>query len=144
LQQPGLLARLNQALGEGQLEPLQGQDFEDAGNRAIFEVWQVLLEAEQPNPVEAMWGQLPIDLHPQLEEMLAANGGTLSTEQLLRDVRRTLLRLRERSLKRLGQELTFLTREAQEAGDIRAEEYVGALQAYKETLLRTQQALAQQ
>ncbi len=61
----------------------------------------------------------------------------------MRDALLTLLRLRERNLKRLGQELNVLTLEAQEAGDIRAKQYLEAIRTYKETLLRTQKALAQ-
>jgi len=94
-------------------------------------------------PLEALRTQVPADLHGRLEELLVPSETELANEQVVRDVMRTLLRLRERNLRRLGQELSFLTTEAQEAGDIRAERYVTALQAYTDTLLRTQQALAQ-
>ena len=118
--------------------------FQGLGSRAIFEAWEALLVAELPVPIEALCAELPADLHVQLEDMLTSDEAGLADEQLVRDVIRTLLRLRERSLKRMGQELGFLTKEAQEAGDIRAEQYVGALQDYRKMLLRTQQALAQQ
>jgi DNA primase len=146
LQQPSILSQINDILRESQLEPLRGQDFQDVGCRAVFEAWEALLATRHPSPIEAIRTQLPTDLQARLEELLKPdnNNTELAEEQLLRDVMRTLLRLRERNLRRLGQELNFLTLEAQEAGDIRAERYVGALRAYKETLLRTQQALAQQ
>jgi len=86
---------------------------------------------------------LPADLQAQFEALLKLDCGELAEEQLLRDIIRTLLRLRERNLRHLGQELNFLTLEAREAGDMRAEQYVGALRTYRERLLRTQQALAQ-
>ena len=143
LQRPGLLSQINEALKENQLEPLQGQDFQDVGCRALFEAWEALLAAKHPAPIEALHAQLPANLQARLEELLTPSKAELADEQLLRDVIRTLLRLRERNLRNLGQELKFLTLEAQEAGDIRAEQYVEALQTYKETLLRTQQALAQ-
>ncbi len=142
LQRPGLLPQINDALRESQLEPLRGQDFQDVACRAIFEAWEAFLATEHPAAIEALRTQLPTDLHARLEEMLTSNTAELAGEQLVRDVIRTLLRLRERNLRRVGQELNILTLEAQEAGDIRAERYVGALRAYKETLLRTQQALA--
>jgi DNA primase len=143
LQRPGLLQQIDEKLADGQLEPLQGKDFQAATNRAVFETWQALLSTEHPTPIEALREQLPEDLHPRLEELLAPDQAELADEQMVRDVSLTVLRMRERSLKQLGQELSFLTLEAREEGDIRAEAYVGALRAYRETLLRTQQALAQ-
>ncbi len=143
LQRPSLLSQVNEALVAGQLESLRGQDFQNVGCRAIFEAWEALLAAEYPAPFEALRAQLPTDLHARLEGLLTPDEVALADEQLVRDVVLTLLRLRERNLKRLGQELSFLTVEAQEAGDMRAEQYVEALRTYKDTLLRTQQALAQ-
>jgi hypothetical protein len=123
---------------------VSGQDFQDVGGRAIFEAWETLLEAEHLAPIEALRAQLPSDLHAQLEELLTPDESrlALADEQLVRDVVLTVLRLRERNLRRLGQELSFLTIEAQETGDIRAEQYDQARLAHAETLLRTQKALA--
>jgi DNA primase len=143
LQRPGTLSQVNEALRESQLEPLHGQDFQDVGYRAIFEVWETLLATEGPVSLETLRAQLPTELHARLEELHSSDKPELADEQLARDVSLTLLRNRERNLRRLGQELNFLTTEAQEAGDIRAQQYVSALQAYTQTLLRTQQALAQ-
>ena len=143
LQRPSLLQQIDEKLADSQLESLQGKDFQDAGNRAVFETWQELLSIEHPTPIEGLREQLPEDLHSRLEELLAPGQVELADEQMVRDVSLTVLRLRERSLKRLGQELSFLTLEAREEGDMRAEAYVGALRSYRETLLRTQQALAQ-
>ncbi len=143
LQRPSLLSQVNEALGVSQLGPLRGQDFQNVGCRAIFEAWEALLATGHPVTFEALRAQLPPDLHARLEGLLTPDEVALADEQLVRDVILTLLRLRERNLKRLGQELSFLTVDAQEAGDMRAEQYVEALQTYKDTLLRTQQALAQ-
>lgn len=144
LQRPSLLAKINAALQESRLEFLRGQDFQSAEHRAIFEAWDALLADEHPAPAAALREQLPDDLYPRLDQLLAPVEVDLADEHLIRDVTLTLLRLRERNLKRIGQELSFLTMEAHEAGDMRAEQYVGALRSYRETLLRTQQALAQQ
>jgi DNA primase len=143
LRRPGILPQVNDALRESQLEPLRGQDFQGVGDRAIFEAWETLLATEHAVAIEALRAQLPPELHARLEELRTSDEPELAEEQLVRDAARTVLRLRARNLKRLGQELNFLTLEAQEGGDVRAERYVRALQAYTETLLRTQQALAQ-
>ncbi|MBL7062977.1 MAG: DNA primase [Anaerolineae bacterium] len=142
LQRPMILSQVNEALRGSELESWQGEDFQNVGCRVIFEAWEALLATGHPAPTEALRAQLPADLHVRLEGLLEPDKAGLADEQLVRDIVLTLLRLRERSLRRLGQELSFLTLEAQEAGDIRAEQYVGALRMYKETLLRTQQALA--
>jgi len=143
LQQPGILSQINEAFKESQLDPLRGQDFQDIGYRAIFEAWAAPLATEHPTPIEAMRAQLPTDLHARLEGLLTTDNTGLAEEQLSRDVTRTLLRLRKRNLKRIGQELQFLKLEAQEAGDLRAEQYDQAQLVHDETLRRTQQALAQ-
>jgi DNA primase len=143
LRRPSLLLQIDERLSENRLEALQGKDFQDAGNRAIYETWQELIATDAFTPIETLRERLPQDLHARLEELLAPDEPTLADDQLVRDVFMTVLRLRERSLKQLGQELSFLTLEAHEAGDIRAEAYISALRSYKETLLRTQQALAQ-
>ena len=145
LQRPSLLSRINETFAENQQEPLQEQDFDDASSRAIYEVWETLLTTELPASVEALRARLPTDLHARLEEMLKVHRiePTLADEQLERDLALTLLRLRERNLKRLGQELGLLTVEAQEAGDVRAGQYAEIWRSHTETLRRTQQALAQ-
>lgn len=144
LQRPSLLPRINEALAESQQEPLRDQDFGDASSRAIYEAWEALLTTGHPVSIEALRSQLPTDLHTRLEETLKIHRiePILADEQLERDLTLTLLRLRERNLKRLGQELSLLTMEAQEAGDVRAGQYAEIWRSHTETLLRTQQALA--
>jgi len=142
LRRPNILSQVNEALGESQLEPVRGQDFQDAGYRAIFEAWETLLTADHPTPIESLHTQLPTDLQARLEELVTTDEAQPADEQLARDVALTLLRLRERNLKRLGQELSLLTIEVQEAGDMRAEQYTAAWLSHTQTLLRTQQALA--
>ncbi|RLC96953.1 MAG: DNA primase [Chloroflexi bacterium] len=141
LQRPALLPQINQILEDNHLDSLQGQDFQKTSNRVIFEA--IPMDGH-PVPAEELRARLASDLHARLEELLVPDEAELADEQQVRDVARTLLRLRDRNLRRLGRELSFLTLEAQEAGDIRAEQYIGALRTYKEMLLRTQQALAKQ
>lgn len=142
LQRPGLLSQISGTLTQSQLEPVRGQDFQDAGYRAIFEVWEALLATEHPDPFEALHAELPADLHAQLEALLVPNETELADDQLLRDVALTLLRMRRRNLKRLGQELQMLRLEAHEMGDLRTKQYDQAQLAHDEKMRRTQQALA--
>lgn len=142
LQRSDLLSRVNGALRERELEPLRVQDFEEVGFRVILESWESLLETRPSVSIEALHEVLPVDLRPQLEELLRSDDMGLIDEQLTRHAVRTLLRLRERKLRRLGRELSMLTREAQDAGDVRAKEHAQAVQTYREALFRTQRALA--
>jgi DNA primase len=160
LQRPSIFSQISEVLKQSQLEPLRGQDFRDAGDRAIFEAWEAkhlaprqeesateetsdLSQVKEAESIETLRTQLPTDLHARLEELLAIKKTGLADEQLVRDLVLTLLRLRERNLEKLGQELNFLTREAQEMGDMRAEQYAAAWRSHTKALLRTQQALAQ-
>lgn len=143
LQRPPILGLVNRAFEEQHLEPVRGDDFRDVASRVIFETWAAVLGERRERPLEELRARLPADLHVKLNALLTTGVDNLADEQLLRDLALTVLRLRERRLKALGRELRDLTIEAQEAGDIRAERYIGALRTYREMLLRTQQALAQ-
>jgi DNA primase len=143
LERPGILLQINEALRQSELEPLTGQDFQNAGYRAAFELWAEILASEETDPVEALYADLPTAVHARLEELRATNALDLADDQLMRDITVTLMRMRERNLKRLGRELGFLMLEAQESGDLRAEQYIGALRSYTDRLRRTQHALAQ-
>jgi DNA primase len=145
LQHSSILHRINEALAKNQQNPLQEQDFQDAGHRVVFELWTSLQEKDHPTPIEALRTQLSPDLQTRLDELLAGNRDELDVadEQLVRDLTLTVLRMRERNLKRLGRELSFLTLEAQETGDVRAGQYAEIWRAHTEMLRQTQHALAQ-
>jgi hypothetical protein len=143
LQRPRILSQVNAALEKNQLEPLTNQDFQTPGLRAIFEAWEALLTTGHPSPTEALHTQVPADLQGKIEDLLNPPEAQIADDQLARDVVLTVLRLRERNLRRLGQELNMLTLEAQEAGDMRAEQYAEAWRSYADILLNTQRALAQ-
>jgi hypothetical protein len=140
LRRPQLLKRINRALTQNKLEPLSGKDFQDVEYRAIFEAWASIVLDDRPDPLPLLREALPVETKQRVEQLLDREELALADDQLTKDTLHTLLRLRERNLRRMGQELSFLVREAQEAGDLRARDYLGALQSYKEALLRTQKA----
>jgi DNA primase len=141
LRRPKLLTRLNQTLIENQLEPLSGKDFQDVEYRAIFETWAAVVSGEHAAPLDVLSAELPAETNRRVEHLLSQEGLALADEQLTKDTLHTLLRIRERNLRRMGRELSFLVREAQEDGDMKAQQYADALQSYKEALLHTQKAL---
>jgi hypothetical protein len=111
--------------------------------RAIYEAWDALLERRPSISVEALREELPPELHGQLDELDGEAGVALADEQLVRDVVVTLLRLRQRRLKQLVQDLKLLMLEAYEEGDPRGKQYDQAHLAHAQMLLKTQRALAQ-
>ncbi len=145
LQRPSILSQVDAALMGYQQEPVKTQDFEDAVCRAIWEAWKTLSDQDRVDAVETLRMALPVDLHAQVEEFLAAHtiDPILADEQIVRDLVLTILRIRERHLKRLGQELERLMLEAQESGNMRPKEYDQAQLAHAEQLRRTQWALSQ-
>jgi DNA primase len=143
LRRPDLLSQANGVLRERGLDPIRAQDFDRASFRAIFETWDEVLETKPAPSIEALREGLPSDLHGQLEELQGTDEVALADEQLVRDVVVTLLRLRQRRLKQLVQDLKTLMLEAHEEGDPRGKQYDHAHLVHAQMLLKTQRALAQ-
>ncbi len=146
LKRPSLLPKTNQALRERDLPPLRPEDFEEAGLRAILDAWQTVLDTKPSVSIDLLREALPADLHAKLEKVSASqdpNDIQLADEQMVRDIVLTLLRLRQRRLKRIVQDLKMLRLEAQEDGDARTKQYDQPLLTHTKVLLRTQRALAQ-
>lgn len=142
VRRPGLRSRIDAHLRERGLDPIQSQDFGQVSLRTIFEAWDGLLGAERSVSVEVLREELPADVRQRLDELCNTDETTLSDEQLVRDVAVTLLRLRQRRLKLLVEDLKMLMVEAQEAGDTRGKRYDQAHLTHAQMLLRTQRALA--
>jgi DNA primase len=142
LRRPGLLSQVNGALRERGLDPVRAQDFGQASFRAIFETWKDLLGSKPSVTIELLREKLPSDLYGQLEELQGTDEVNLADEQLVRDVVVTLLRLRQRRLKQLVQDLKTLMLEAHEEGDPRGKRYDHAHLVHAQMLLKTQRALA--
>ena len=142
LRRPGLLSQVNGALRERGLDPVRAQDFGQASLRAIFETWKDLIGSRPSVTIELLREKLPSDLYGQLEELQGTDEVNLADEQLVRDVVVTLLRLRQRRLKQLVQDLRTLMLEAHEEGDPRGKRYDQAHLVHAQMLLKTQRALA--
>jgi hypothetical protein len=150
VRRPDLLRQVDRALRRRGLQAVRPQDFEQPSLRAIFEAWTELLDSRPSVAVETLRDGLPPGVQDRLDLVLAEKEGPLavrsavdiSDEQLVRDVVVALLRLRQRRLKQLVQDLKMLMIEAHEEGDARAKQYDQAHLAHAQTLLKTQRALA--
>ncbi len=131
-----LPARADARLAELGLEPLQSSDFSPT-YRLIWEAWLEVLR----NPEAELRSLLPPDLQPQAQQWLSTPLSDLGMEQAERELFRTILRLRERQLRAMLQQLQGLVAEAQAEGDLKATRYAATLKALHQTLNQVQQAL---
>jgi hypothetical protein len=143
LRRPSLLSQVDAVLVERGLDPVRALDFDQPSLRAIFETWHELLKSRPSISVEALREKLPSDVYEPLDELQSADEVALTDEQLVRDVVVTLLRLRQRRLRQLVQDLKTLMLEAYEEGDPRGKQYDQAHLVHAHMLLKTQRALAQ-
>ncbi len=143
IQRPDMLRQVDGVLRQRGLDPVGPRDFERASLRAIFGVWVELLDSRPSVTLDALKKELPADLHQRLDELTVADDLTWAHDQLVRDVVVTLLRLRQRRLRRLVQDLRMLMVQAHEEGDPRGKQYDQAHVAHAQMLLKTQRALAQ-
>jgi DNA primase len=121
LQTPAALAPVDEALRAIDLDPLTGDDFDNAAHR---EIWAAIREAldltglEGPVRPDDVREFLDEALWPYLAALAEGAPQPASTESPdgEREAVQSVLRLRERNLKRQQQELDVLTREALDEG----------------------------
>ncbi|MCJ7737871.1 MAG: toprim domain-containing protein, partial [Anaerolineae bacterium] len=143
LRRASALGYVNQALSIEGLHPLGAQDFQDAGWRTIFESWQTLVAGEGQPSIQELHSAIPVDLYPQLNNIQLDDISETKEEDLLRDITRTVLRLREPALAQRIQELYTLILDAQEAGGDEIGRYTASLRSYTAALRHVQKALSE-
>jgi DNA primase len=122
------------------LPMLRPGDFQDAVNRALFEVWQGLLQQGETPTFEQLQKHVPTPLLERLDELQTPVEDT-DRDQITREGIMAVLRLRQRNLKQSEMELRLLTRQAQEEDLTEAQRYGKACLDYAQTILLIQQAL---
>ncbi|MCS7179381.1 MAG: DNA primase [Anaerolineae bacterium] len=136
LAQPWLLDAVNRTLAEWDIPPLRPGDFHDPACRAALEAWEDILAEGIADP-SRLRERLPEPVAFRLDS-LPEPPSELSDEQWLREGVQTVLRLRERNLRRRRTELRALTEEAPPS---EVDRYAQALEENARALLRVQQAL---
>ncbi|MCX6028479.1 MAG: DNA primase [Chloroflexi bacterium] len=119
LLRPDLLARLDAEMIEQHATPLGEEDFADAENRAVLAALQTAsLPAESWTADDAL-ALVGTALEDRWRAALvqAQRNPALADEKLLKDLGDSLLRLRERNLRQQVNQLGFLIRESEEAGE---------------------------
>ncbi len=141
LRRPQLLQRLDEVLREVGTDGLNADDFVQVENRAIFASWQEHLGPEVEVDLEQLRGELDPVLRPRFDLLLEGPKGipSLDDEKAEKALIEGALRLRQRKLRRLVEELRFLQ---EETGEAIAEEYGQVVDSYLNILRGIHQALA--
>jgi DNA primase len=115
---PELLTGLDEDMIGQQAPPLSTDDLSRAENQALL-ANLLALPPQSGLPAEERLAELPDMLQAPAQAMVKEVRGrpSLTDEKLVKDLGDSLLRLRERNLKRQVQQLEFLIRESTEAED---------------------------
>lgn len=137
---PHLLQSLDEVLRDVGAEGLNVDDFVRAENREIFASWQESLGLD----VEGLREELDPMLHPRFDLLLEGPKGAppLDEDKAEKALIEGALRLRQRKLQRLVEELRFLQADAEEPGGGTVEEYGQMVDFYLSALRGIYQALA--
>jgi DNA primase len=140
--QPGLMRRVDDALAEAELEPVSAADFDCPGLRAIYvELSESTSESGRFLSVRELRARLPEEILDNTQGVFEAYGQVGPDDLLARDAIRTILRMREDSLRRQGQELNSLAASAQQDGDLKGATYASAQRSKDQRLSRIVQVL---
>jgi DNA primase len=137
MRNPELLHRVDMQLHELELPTVNDEDFSGA-YRLVWSAWLDLGE----HPELELEDLLPSDLLEQVNAWLRTPQPETAPDQWERDVLRAILRLRERRVRQRSHEVQGLVAEAQGEGDLKASQYLVALQDLSEALRRLQVGLS--
>jgi DNA primase len=144
LTRPRLLHSLDEALRDVGADGLNIDDFAQAENREIFASWQENFSREEGLDSASLREELDPTLHPRFDLLLEGprDAPPLDEDKAERALIEGALRLRQRNLQRLVEELRFLQADAAELGGDVVEEYGQMVDSYRRALRGIYQALA--
>ena len=133
---PDLLFRLDRALKESSLPHLADDDFSQTDHQLIFRLISQSIEQDASEPDRYLVEHLPESLASVAGNLLA---GAVKLDpvddRLLEDMFRGTLKIRRTLLSDRINQLRFLQEEAQQAGDLRLDNYRAMAQQYTAQLL---------
>jgi DNA primase len=132
LQMVHLLDEADAILADIGLDPISVRDFTDLENREIFRIWRESIKGEVVPSLEQLAQSVPTALHARLNSLSGASSMTLQNqtwlleaqvdpghdafdltqEEQTHDILHSLLKLRERNLRRRNAELRYLLEDA--------------------------------
>jgi DNA primase len=124
LRHPNLIYLVDRALQESGLGRLSVKDFQHSDHQVIYRLVNESLEQEEAEPVHYVLAKLPLSLMEFTDDILAQTDNVDAQDRrVLRDLLRALLDLRRRNLSQNIDQLRYLMEDAQQEGDLKAQQY---------------------
>jgi DNA primase len=124
LRHPDLIYHIDRRLQEDGLPRLDVQDFQHTDHQMILRLVQKSLDQDDVEPLNYVLNHLPMPMANTADQILARTEGIdPQKEEVLDDLLRALLNLRQRNTRQNNDHLRFLLEDAQEQGDPKATEY---------------------
>jgi len=128
MRRPDLVHWVDRQLQEHGLNRLSRQDFHSTDHQLILRLIEESLRQDHAEPVRYVLNNLPNHLMVLVDGMLEmTNDLNPENERVLEDLVRAVLVLRRRHLNEHMDHVRFLMQEVQDAGDVRATEYLKAM-----------------
>lgn len=128
MRRPGLVHLVDRQLQQHGLVRLSRQDFLSTDNQLILRLIEESLQQDHTDPLHYVLNNLPMPLMTLVDPMLEmTNDLDPESERVLEDLVRIVIMLRKRHLNEHMEQVGFLMKEVQDAGDMRATEYLQAM-----------------
>lgn len=134
MRQPDLVHRVDRELQEHGLVRLSRKDFISTDHQLILRLIEESLRQDHAEPLRYVLNNLPMPVMVLVDGMLERTKDfNPESDRVLEDLVRAVLILRKRHLNEYMDHVRFLMHEVQEAGDIRATEYLQSMKQGTET-----------
>jgi DNA primase len=128
MRRPDLVHWVDRQLQEHKLVRLSRQDFHSSDHQLILRLIEESLRQDHAEPLRYVLNNLPLPVMVMVDEMLEMTKDfNPENDRVLEDLVRVVLVLRRRHLNEHMDHVRFLMQEVQEAGDMRATEYLQAM-----------------
>jgi len=143
LREPEFIYKINRALKQGNLPAVTENDFTHTGHQEIFKVSLNAIDQDNIEPANYALENVPFSLLEQTDHILGySKDFNLKQDQVIEDLLRSILRLREYHLRDNNNQLRFLLTDAEEIAPDRIPEYRQVIQQNSLVLFNIQKALA--
>jgi DNA primase len=144
LRQPETLYTLDRALQRAGLVRFSPEDFEQGDHQLLARLLQHSLEQDEEEPAEFLAASLPDTLQETAKELLQPiEKGEPSPEQLVEEVVRTVMRLRQERINTSLNQIRYMQEDLQAQGETMMESFREMVLSYTQTLARLNRALGQ-
>ena len=143
MREPELIYKINRALKQAELPPVTADDFQNTVHQELLNATIQSLDQDQLNPVSFALDNIPFQLLEKAEAILIKSEKiNLKQDYILKDMLRTILRMREAQLQESINQIRFLLQDAQENNKNEIIQYNYTIQQNSQILLKIHKALA--